>query len=221
MSNLGLAAGKPVPPADVRQGAVLEDDVPALELIRIWFGESAEDEGTRTKLVPKGNLFPVAPTLPSPDIVISGESVAAEFKRTTTLPSPELMIGESAADELKGASSLPSPELLRKGGTLTYGSRCDGCPHFCHFPGGDSESFVEVVDAVANKVGADESNVEEAAGCNAVGSDFGTRQGGGSRGIVTAGEEAAGSGSLGCQPFPFVLPFFLVLASRGNPHVAA
>ena len=91
-STLGLAAGKPVPPADVRQGAVLEDDVPAVELIRIWFGESVEDEGTRTKLwPPKGNSVPVAPTLPSPDIVICGESVADEFKRTSSLPSPELL----------------------------------------------------------------------------------------------------------------------------------
>ena len=30
LSFLGLAAGKPVPPADVRHGAVLEEDVPVV-----------------------------------------------------------------------------------------------------------------------------------------------------------------------------------------------
>ena len=75
-STLGLAAGKPVPPADVRHGAVLEEDVPVAmvfslsceypfvaESLLIRIGESAAGEEARTMLE---NSVPVALSLPSP-----------------------------------------------------------------------------------------------------------------------------------------------------------
>ena len=76
LSTLGLAAGKPVPPADVRHGAVLEEYVPVAivfplsgedpfvaESLLIRIGESAAGGANRTSFE---DSVPFAPSLPSP-----------------------------------------------------------------------------------------------------------------------------------------------------------
>ena len=69
LSDLGLAEGKPVPPADVRHGAVLEEDVPVAESLLIRIGESAAGGENRTSFE---DSVPFAPTLPSPELFTEG-----------------------------------------------------------------------------------------------------------------------------------------------------